>query len=111
MAEMFSQLSNWFYQVFVEQFDTWILLGLVAQAMFTGRFLVQWIASERAKKSVIPVAFWFFSIIGGSLLFIYAIVRQDPVFILGQGMGVFIYARNLWLIANEKKAAAMADMN
>lgn len=112
MAEMLSQLSNWLYAVFIEQFDAWILLGLVAQAMFTGRFLVQWIASERAKKSVIPVAFWFFSIIGGGLLFIYAIKRQDPVFIIGQGMGVFIYARNLWLIANEKKAnASVADMD
>jgi len=112
MTEMFSQLSNWLYVVFVEQFDAWIVLGLVAQAMFTARFLIQWIASERAKKSVIPVAFWFFSIIGGGLLFVYALVRQDPVFIIGQGAGVFIYARNLWLIANERKAAAtVPDMN
>ena len=68
------------------------------------RFVVQWLASERAKRSVVPVAFWFFSLGGGSLLLVYAIVRQDPVFILGQGLGLFIYIRNLWLIANERKA-------
>lgn len=112
MADMFSQLTNWLYVVFVEQFDGWIMLGLIAQAMFTARFVIQWIASERAKKSVIPVAFWFFSIVGGGLLFVYAIKRQDPVFIIGQGMGVFIYARNLWLIANERKAAStVPDMS
>ena len=68
------------------------------------RFVVQWLASERAKRSVVPIAFWFFSLGGGTLLFIYAIQRQDPVFILGQGLGLFIYIRNLWLIANERKA-------
>lgn len=105
MSEMFGPLIDWLHNVFVEQFDAWILLGFVAQTFFTMRFIVQWIASERAKKSVVPVAFWFFSLIGGALLFIYAIQRQDPVFILGQGMGLFIYIRNLWLIANERKSA------
>jgi lipid-A-disaccharide synthase-like uncharacterized protein len=104
MTEMFAPLLTWLHDVFVEQFDAWILLGFIAQAFFTTRFLVQWIASERARKSVVPVAFWFFSLIGGALLFIYAIQRQDPVFIIGQGMGLFIYIRNLWLIANERKA-------
>jgi lipid-A-disaccharide synthase-like uncharacterized protein len=69
------------------------------------RFVVQWIASERAKRSVMPVAFWFFSLAGGSLLLIYAIQRQDPVFIAGQGLGLIVYVRNLWLIANEYRAA------
>lgn len=102
--EMIADLRQWLYTVFVEQFTGWILLGFVAQGLFTMRFLVQWIASERARRSVIPVAFWFFSLGGGLLLLVYAIHRQDPVFIAGQGAGVFIYIRNLWLIANERKS-------
>lgn len=105
MIETFTSLIEWFKVVFVDQFNAWVLLGFVAQACFTMRFVVQWIASERVKRSVVPVAFWFFSLFGGSLLFIYAIQRQDPVFIAGQGMGLIIYIRNLWLIANERKAA------
>jgi lipid-A-disaccharide synthase-like uncharacterized protein len=96
-------LVAWFHRVFVQQFDAWVLLGFIAQGFFTMRFLVQWIASERAKRSVMPIAFWFFSLGGGALLFLYAIKRQDPVFIAGQGMGLFIYIRNLWLIANERR--------
>ncbi len=76
----------------------WVLFGLFGQLMFTGRFLVQWIASERAKQSVIPVVFWYFSLAGGMILLSYAFYRKDPVFILGQSLGVFIYSRNLWLI-------------
>ncbi|MGB3146645.1 MAG: lipid-A-disaccharide synthase N-terminal domain-containing protein [Paracoccaceae bacterium] len=76
----------------------WVLFGLFGQLMFTGRFLVQWIASERAKRSVMPVLFWYFSLAGGAVLLAYAIYRKDPVFILGQSLGVFIYLRNLWLI-------------
>jgi lipid-A-disaccharide synthase-like uncharacterized protein len=70
----------------------------VAQAFFTMRFVVQWIASERARKSVIPVAFWFFSIGGGVLLLIYALYRRDPVFIAGQALGLVVYIRNLYFI-------------
>ncbi|MEM7301962.1 MAG: lipid-A-disaccharide synthase N-terminal domain-containing protein [Pseudomonadota bacterium] len=106
MTEHLSNLSDWFHAVFIEQFTLWVAVGLLAQLCFTMRFVVQWIASERAKKSVVPVAFWFFSIFGGGLLLVYAIVRQDPVFIIGQGMGLLIYFRNLWLIANERRAAA-----
>ena len=80
----------------------WVVFGLAGQLLFTGRFLVQWIASEKAKKSVVPVAFWYFSISGGIILLAYAIYRLDPVFILGQSLGVFIYARNLRLIKAEK---------
>jgi lipid-A-disaccharide synthase-like uncharacterized protein len=76
----------------------WVLFGFGAQLMFTARFLVQWIASERARASIVPVAFWYFSLAGGVMLLSYAIYRKDPVFILGQGLGVLIYARNLWLI-------------
>lgn len=81
----------------------WVFFGLFAQLMFTGRFIVQWLASEKAKKSVMPVAFWYFSLAGGMMLLAYAIHRADPVFILGQGLGVVIYLRNLWLIRVEKR--------
>lgn len=83
----------------------WVLFGLFGQLMFTGRFLVQWIASERAKRSVVPVFFWYFSLAGGVILLSYAIYRRDPVFILGQSLGVFIYLRNLVLIRKAGDAA------
>ena len=73
----------------------WLTLGFVAQGVFTARFVVQWLASERAGRSVIPLAFWFLSIGGSTLLLVYAVHRRDPVFILGQGAGVGIYLRNL----------------
>jgi len=76
----------------------WLIIGFAGQAMFTMRFLVQWVASERKKQSVIPLAFWYFSLAGGLILLIYAIHRKDPVFILGQAAGAFIYLRNLMLI-------------
>ncbi|MFN4169581.1 MAG: lipid-A-disaccharide synthase N-terminal domain-containing protein [Pannonibacter phragmitetus] len=96
-------LLDWLHTVFVEQLDVWIILGFVAQFMFSMRFVVQWIASERVGRSIVPVAFWFFSIGGGTLLLIYSIQRQDPVFIAGQALGLIIYVRNLWLIFKEKR--------
>jgi lipid-A-disaccharide synthase-like uncharacterized protein len=78
--------------------QVWLGIGLLGQALFSARFLVQWIASERRRRSVVPLAFWYFSIGGGLTLLGYAIYRRDPVFILGQGAGLFVYARNLWLI-------------
>jgi lipid-A-disaccharide synthase-like uncharacterized protein len=84
----------------------WVLFGLGGQLLFTARFLVQWIASERAGRSTIPLAFWYFSIGGGLVLFAYAVYREDPVFILGQSLGIFIYSRNLYLIHSEKLAGA-----
>lgn len=83
----------------------WILVGLGGQLVFMARFLVQWIASERARRSVVPVAFWWLSIAGAAILLAYAIWRADPVFILGQSLGFFIYARNLWLIGAERRDA------
>jgi lipid-A-disaccharide synthase-like uncharacterized protein len=83
----------------------WLALGLFAQLMFTARFLVQWLASERAGKSIVPLMFWYLSIGGSVLLLVYSIHRKDPVFILGQSMGIFIYTRNLYLIRREKKTA------
>lgn len=76
----------------------WVAVGFTGQIMFTARFLVQWITSERYRRSVTPVAFWYFSLAGGAILLAYAIYRKDPVFILGQGAGLFIYMRNLQLI-------------
>lgn len=80
----------------------WLILGLAGQFMFFMRFFIQWLASEKEKKSVIPVAFWYFSLGGSIILLTYAIHRKDPVFILGQSMGFLIYARNLILIARHK---------
>ena len=100
-----ADLTRWLYEVFIVQFDAWVALGFLAQAMFTMRFAVQWLASERAGRSVVPVAFWLFSVAGGSLLFVYAIVRRDPVFIAGQGFGLVIYLRNLRLIFLERRSA------
>jgi lipid-A-disaccharide synthase-like uncharacterized protein len=81
---------------------SWVMIGLTGQLLFTARFLVQWLASEREKRSVIPIAFWYFSLVGGVVLFAYALWRKDPVFILGQSMGLVIYTRNLWLIHAER---------
>lgn len=81
----------------------WVVVGLAGQALFMTRFLLQWIASEKAKRSVVPVAFWWFSIGGAAILLAYAIYRKDPVFILGQTLGFGIYTRNLWLIHAERR--------
>lgn len=86
----------------MESTTLWLLVGFAGQAAFSARFLVQWLASERAGKSVVPLAFWYLSIVGSLTLLSYAIVRQDPVFILGQSFGVLIYSRNLILIHREK---------
>lgn len=80
-----------------------LVLGFIAQGLFASRFLVQWIASERAKRSVVPISFWFLSVSGGALLLLYAVLRKDPVFILGQASGLIIYSRNLYLIYRERK--------
>ncbi len=84
------------------KWNWWIIIGFVAQGLFTMRFLVQWIATEKRKKSHVPLSFWYFSIIGGMMLLIYAIHRKDPVFILGQSTGVIIYSRNLYFIHKKK---------
>jgi lipid-A-disaccharide synthase-like uncharacterized protein len=86
--------------------DVWTVIGVAGQMLFFLRFFYQWIASERAKRSVVPEAFWYFSIGGGLVLLIYAIQRQDIVFILGQGSGLFIYSRNIFLIRRERRRAS-----
>ena len=104
MVYYLSEIGNYLHEVFIDQFDWWVALGLVAQFMFTMRFVVQWIASERAQRSVIPFAFWTFSLGGGSLLLVYAIYRKDPVFIAGQALSTFIYIRNLQFALRERGA-------
>ncbi|KXS37559.1 MULTISPECIES: lipid-A-disaccharide synthase N-terminal domain-containing protein [Modicisalibacter] len=81
----------------------WVAIGFLGQALFSARFLVQWIASERARRSIVPKAFWLFSLGGGTTLLAYAIYRQDPVFIVGQASGLFIYLRNIMLIRRETR--------
>lgn len=81
----------------------WLGVGFLGQALFSLRFLVQWISSERQRRSVVPVAFWYFSLAGGAVLLSYAIWRQDPVFILGQGAGLVIYLRNLQFRLRERR--------
>jgi lipid-A-disaccharide synthase-like uncharacterized protein len=103
---MLNSLTAYLHDVFVAQFDWWVVLGFAAQALFSARFVVQWIASERAGRSVIPTAFWIFSIVGGLLLLVYALYRKDPVFIAGQGLGLFIYLRNLYFVRRENKEVA-----
>lgn len=85
----------------MENDPIWLAVGFFGQALFSMRFVIQWFKSERAKKSIIPRAFWYFSLAGGATLLAYAIHRGDPVFIIGQGAGLFIYLRNLWLIYRE----------
>lgn len=82
----------------------WLGIGFLAQLLFSMRFIVQWIASERARRSIVPETFWYFSMFGGALLFAYAIYRLDPVFMLGQGMGLLIYGRNIYFIRAHNKA-------
>lgn len=81
----------------------WLLIGFLGQGLFASRFIVQWFKSEIVGRSVIPIAFWYFSIGGGIVLLAYAIYKLDPVFITGQAMGLVVYARNLYLIQREKR--------
>ena len=81
----------------------WIIIGFIGQTLFFSRFLIQWIVSEIKGKSVIPIAFWYLSVFGGIILLSYAIVRKDPVFIVGQSCGVLVYVRNLYLIYRKKE--------
>lgn len=89
----------------MSQEQMWLVIGFLGQALFSMRFIVQWLQSERMRRSVIPVAFWYFSIGGGLTLLSYAIYRQDPVFIVGQATGVVIYLRNLYFIIRERREA------
>jgi lipid-A-disaccharide synthase-like uncharacterized protein len=89
--------------------DFWAAVGLVGQALFTARFFVQWLASERRKESVVPVAFWYFSLLGGVISLVYAIAIGSLPFSLGQGCGLLIYLRNLHLIRRKSLTAPVPD--
>lgn len=98
-----TELGQYLRGVFVDKFDFWLLFGLLAQLLFAARFLVQWISSERAGKSVIPFAFWVFSIGGGLMTLLYGLAKREPVIIFGQGLATIIYLRNVVLIFRERR--------
>ena len=106
VIQLSRDLGTYLYDVFVTRFDFWLAFGIVAQLLFGARFGVQWVASERAGRSVMPLMFWFFSMGGGVLTLIYGIARRDGVIIIGQALSVLIYLRNLSLIFRERREAA-----
>jgi lipid-A-disaccharide synthase-like uncharacterized protein len=114
LANAAAQLGQWWVSTSATE-KTWLAVGFLAQLMFSMRFIVQWIASERARRSIVPETFWYFSMVGGAMLFAYAIYRLDPVFMLGQGMGLIIYGRNIYFIRthhrNEARAPAAQSPN
>jgi lipid-A-disaccharide synthase-like uncharacterized protein len=89
--------------------NLWVAFGFTAQTMFFLRFFVQWLASEKKKQSVIPVSFWWLSLVGGIMLLVYSVYRKDPVFIVGQATGVLIYVRNLWFIHGGDKSSQVKE--
>ena len=101
-------VGGYLQDVFIGNVDFGILIGYCAQGLFSMRFVVQWIASERAGRSVVPMTFWVFSIGGGLMLLAYAIYRRDPVFIIGQAFGVFVYLRNLQFVMRSGGQGAVA---
>ena len=101
LAQSLAERGQWWPESAFGRF--WVLFGFAAQALFTARFLVQWIASERRKRSYVPVVFWYLSIAGALMLLTYAVVwKHDPVVAIGQSTGAFIYVRNLMLLRKEK---------
>jgi lipid-A-disaccharide synthase-like uncharacterized protein len=85
----------------------WLAFGLLGQGIFSARFIVQWMVSEKKQRSVIPIVFWYLSLLGGISLLFYSIHKRDPVFILGQMSGIFIYSRNLCLVYREQRAPSL----
>jgi lipid-A-disaccharide synthase-like uncharacterized protein len=89
----------------MSNFAFWLTVGFLGQGLFTARFLVQWLASEKERAVVVPLAFWWLSLAGGVALLLYAVHRRDPVIVVGQSMGLFVYARNLMLAAKKRNGA------
>ena len=106
LVDIANAVGGYLHDVFIGSLDWGILIGYVAQSLFAMRFVVQWIASERAGKSVVPTAFWVISIGGGLMLLGYALYRKDPVFIIGQATGLFVYLRNLQFVMRGRTTAA-----
>ena len=103
LIEYGQALGNYIYDIFVAKFDFWLAFGLAAQLAFAARFLVQWIASERAGKSVVPMAFWFFTNTKNTMSLIFGLVKREPVIILGQLLSNIIYVRNVMLIFKSRQ--------
>ncbi|HEY0352726.1 MAG TPA: lipid-A-disaccharide synthase N-terminal domain-containing protein [Enterovirga sp.] len=106
LYQLSHDFGSYLYDVFWTRLDALAIFGIAAQFLFAARFIVQWLASERAGRSVMPLAFWFFSVGGGILTLIYGLIRREPVIILGQGLSIFIYIRNLMLIFGERDNAS-----
>jgi lipid-A-disaccharide synthase-like uncharacterized protein len=104
-----ASLANWWASTPTTEL-VWITIGFIAQFLFSMRFIVQWIASEKARASIVPETFWYFSLAGGAMLLAYAIYRMDPVFILGQAAGLVIYARNIYFIWLGKREPSPAEI-
>jgi len=108
LVNLSQAVGDYMQNVFFLRLNWWVLLGYAGQSLFAMRFIVQWVASERVGRSVIPVAFWFFSIGGGTVLFVYALYIRDPVFILGHGFGLFVYLRNLYFVFRERRMVSVS---
>ena len=97
-------LLDWFFPNGIKTNEAILLIiGVVGQGLFSARFLIQWVVSEKKRESVIPLPFWYFSLLGGITLFIYAFSKKDLVIMVGQGTGIFIYTRNLYLIYRKRR--------
>ncbi len=105
MQDLVASFASWIKG----QMNFWVFLGLFGQSLFMMRFIFQWIYSERVKQSVVPEVFWYFSLSGGIIVLIYAIHRQDLVFILSQALGSIIYIRNIQFIWREKRRNKAID--
>lgn len=103
-------IGLFFYDIVIARFDLWAAFGVLAQFVFGARFLVQWLASEKAEKSVIPMGFWVLSIVGGMMTMVYGFARRDIVIILPQVLSIFIYVRNIMLITKERRRAAEEEL-
>ena len=108
---LFSDVLAWFFPDGLHLAEVLLLsIGLLAQAMFSARFVVQWVVSERRGESVVPIAFWYISLAGGLMLFSYALMRKDIVIMLGQGTAILIYSRNLWLIHRKPRVGSVSPV-
>jgi lipid-A-disaccharide synthase-like uncharacterized protein len=99
-------MTEWISRILEKLKDPWIIIGFVGQTFFYARFIIQWIASERAKKVVIPISFWYASIIGSLITLVYAVHIAEPIFVLGFSLNIVIYVRNLMLLKKEAKQVA-----
>lgn len=103
LMHLAADLGGYVYDVFVARMDLWVAFGLAAQLVFGARFILQWLASERAGRSVIPISFWFLSLAGGLMTFAYGLVRREPIIIFGQVVSTAIYLRNIAFVLRERR--------